>query len=162
MNFLLAEQVWWDKRQFDPPNGYEKLSPLDQKVRHIFEHTGKAIGKLALGQGTVIRREVIPDTAIYRSQLMVLFDIEPQVVNEGYIPKLKSPLQNLALALGKLGTYLEPREHGQSTSSQNIQDATIYLHSAAVDLAEQFDVSLDYEHRLRLEDQLGGRLPEDF
>src|SRR4029450_9255118 len=73
-----------DAQRFDQPV-WQVATWRDQKVRHIHLHVAKALGKVvaALGEearttsGTDlmarVRDEVLPDVAIYRSQLINLF-----------------------------------------------------------------------------------------
>src|SRR4030095_3899545 len=83
-HLLLHAQAWWDAQRFDQPV-WQVAAWRDQKVRHIHLHVAKALGKVvaALGEearttsGTDlmarVRDEVLPDVAIYRSQLSNLF-----------------------------------------------------------------------------------------
>src|SRR6266436_133356 len=80
---LLHAQAWWDAQRFDQPVWQVAAWP-DQKVRHIQLHVAKALGKvvIAYGEGSGatsdtdalarVRNEVLPDVAIYRSQLINL------------------------------------------------------------------------------------------
>ena len=81
---LLHAQAWWDAQRFDQPV-WQVAAWRDQKVRHIHLHVAKALGKVvaALGEAAHttsgpdlmarVRNEVLPDVAIYRSQLLNLF-----------------------------------------------------------------------------------------
>ena len=83
-HLLLQAQAWWDSQRFDQPM-WHVTEWRDQKVRHIQLHVAKALGKVvaALGEGaraasgmdstTRVRDEVLPDVAIYRSQLINAF-----------------------------------------------------------------------------------------
>jgi hypothetical protein len=117
----------------------------DQKVRHIQLHVAKALGKVvaAYGEGADaasgidvlarVRDEVMPDVAMYRSQLLNLFPdcgdpavlrgcpgarVAPQAVPtwpSGRLPhaaQLFSVVLVLSRASAQLAAYLEPREHG--------------------------------------------------
>ena len=78
---LLRAQAWWDAQRFDQPE-WHLAAWSDQKVRHIQLHVAKALGKVlaALDEGAGaasgldpmarVRDEVLPDLAIYRSQLI--------------------------------------------------------------------------------------------
>src|SRR6266851_596675 len=80
----LHAQAWWDAQRFDQPVWQVAAWP-DQKLRHIQLHVAKALGKVvvAYGEGAGatsstdalarVRNEVLPDVAIYRSQLINLF-----------------------------------------------------------------------------------------
>src|SRR5215510_2507930 len=77
---LLHAQAWWDAQRFDQPV-WQIAAWRDQKVRHIQLHVAKALGKAvaassreaagASGAAALarVRDEVLPDVAIYRSQL---------------------------------------------------------------------------------------------
>jgi hypothetical protein len=140
----------------------------------------KALGKVvvAYGEGSGatsdtdalkrIRDEVLPDVAIYRSQLINLF---PEV---GAPPALAycsadvgrqeaEPLLRVVLGLSRasaqLAAYLEPREHGATSPVSHIREAIEHLHSSAEVLAAVFAVDLARAHQARLEALLGARLP---
>jgi hypothetical protein len=78
--WLLRAQAWWDAQRFDQP-AWQVAAWRDQKVRHIQLHAAKALGKVvaAYDAGAIsgtdalarVRDEVLPDVAIYRSQLPV-------------------------------------------------------------------------------------------
>jgi hypothetical protein len=176
---LLQAQAWWDAQRFDQPV-WQVTSWRDQKVRHIHLHVAKALGKVvaALGEearttsGTAlmarVRDEVLPDVAIYLSQLINLF---PDVV---VLPALSphsaggdvqegEPLLQVVLDLGRasaqLAAYLEPREHGMASPVSHIQEAITALHASAGVLATAFAVDLFRAHQARLEALLGAPLP---
>jgi hypothetical protein len=152
----------------------------DQKVRHIHLHVAKALGKVvtALGEeartasGTDpmarVRDEVLPDVAIYRSQLLNLF---PDVCaplsltshRAGVGAQEAEPLLRVVLDLSRasaqLATYLEPREHGEASPVSHICEAIEHLHASAAALAALFAVDLARAHRVRLEALLGAPLP---
>src|SRR2546425_6765418 len=83
-SLLLHAQAWWDAQRFDQPV-WHVGAWRDQKVRHIHLHVAKALGKVvaALGEEARttsstdlmarVRDAVLPDVAIYRSQLLNLF-----------------------------------------------------------------------------------------
>src|SRR5262245_1774475 len=131
---LLHAQAWWDAQRFDQPE-WQVAAWREQKLRHIQLHVAKALGKVvaAYDAGTMsgtdalarVRDEVLPDVAIYRSQLLNLF---PEV---GAPPALAhhraavgtleaEPLLQVVLGLSRasaqLAAYLEPREHGAASS----------------------------------------------
>jgi hypothetical protein len=176
---LLHAQAWWDAQRFDQPV-WQVATWRDQKVRHIHLHVAKALGKVvaALGEeahttsGTDlmarVRDEVLPDVAIYRSQLLNLF---PEV---GAPPSLVSPsvdgggqeaepllqvVLGLSRASAQLAAYLEPREHGVASPVFHIQEAIAALHASAEVLAAAFAVDLARAHQARLEALLGAPLP---
>src|SRR5215510_10924487 len=81
---LLRAQAWWDAQRFDQPV-WQVATWRDQKTRHIHLHVAKALGKVVAALGTNastvsdtplmarVSNEVLPDMAIYRSQLLNLF-----------------------------------------------------------------------------------------
>src|SRR5215475_2646197 len=81
---LLHAQAWWDAQRFDQPE-WQVATWREQKLRHIQLHVAKALGKVVTayeqgGEATSgtdalvrVRDEVLPDLAIYRSQLLNLF-----------------------------------------------------------------------------------------
>jgi len=177
--WLLHAQAWWDAQRFDQPV-WQIAAWRDQKVRHIQLHVAKALGKVVAaydaGAGATsgtdalarVRDEVLPDVAIYRSQLRNLF---PEVgapsapahrSADGDTPTAQSLLQvvlDLSRASAQLAAYLEPREHGAAASVSHIQEAIAHLHASAEALATAFAVDLVCAHRARLEALLGAPLP---
>src|SRR5262245_6536300 len=83
-HLLLRAQAWWDAQRFDQP-AWQVAAWRDQKVRHIQLPVAKALGKVVAAYGAEadtasgtdamarVRDEVLPDVAIYRSQLMNTF-----------------------------------------------------------------------------------------
>ena|SRR2546425_3328821 len=79
---LLHAQAWWDAQRFDQRE-WQVAAWREQKLRHIQLHVAKALGKVvaAYDAGAIsgtdglarVRDEVLPDVAIYRSQLLNLF-----------------------------------------------------------------------------------------
>jgi len=143
-------------------------------------HVAKALGKVvaAVGEETRtasgmdlrarIRDEVLPDVAIYRSQLLNLF---PEV---GALParahrsagggvQESKPLLRVVLSLSRasarLAAYLEPREHGATSPVSHIREAIEDLYASAEALATLFAVDLTRAHQARLEALLGAPLP---
>jgi hypothetical protein len=176
---LLHAQAWWDAQRFDQPE-WQVIAWREQKLRHIQLHVAKALGKVVaayeLGgeapSGTDalarVRDEVLPDVAIYRSQLLNLF---PEV---GAPPALAhhrtavgtpkaAPLLQVVLGLSRasaqLAAYLEPREHGAASPVIHIQEAIEHLHASAGALAAVCAVDLARAHQARLEALLGAPLP---
>ena len=178
-HLLLDAQAWWDAQRFDQPL-WQVTEWRDQKVRHIHLHVAKALGKVvaALGEEapTVsgpdpkaqVRDAVLPDVAIYRSQLINLFpDVwaPPALAHHtaGVGVQEAQPLLRVVLCLSRasaqLAAYLEPREHGVSSSIAHICAAIEDLHASAEVLAAAFAVDLPRAHRARLEGLLGAPLP---
>jgi hypothetical protein len=176
---LLHAQAWWDAQRFDQP-AWQIVAWRDQKVRHIQLHVAKALGKVvaasreeaagAAGAAALarVRDEVLPDVAIYRSQLLNLFPevgASPALAHRRAgvgTPKAELLLQvvlDLSRASAQLAAYLEPREHGAASPVSHIQEAIAYLHAGAEALATSFAVDLAHAHRARLEALLGAPLP---
>jgi hypothetical protein len=179
-HLLLHAQAWWDAQRFDQP-GWQIAAWRDQKVRHIHLHVAKALGKVvaALGEEARtasdtdlrvrVRDEVLPDVAIYRSQLLNLFpDVgapPPSLAHRsaGVSGQEAKPLLRVMLGLSRasaqLAAYLEPREHGATSPVSHIREAIADLHASAKVLAAAFAVDLACAHRVRLEALLGAPLP---
>lgn len=178
-HLLLCAQAWWDAQRFDQP-AWQVAVWRDQKVRHIQLHVAKALGKVVAASSEEVagasgadalarvRDEVLPDVAIYRSQLLNLF---PEV---GASPALadrsagggvqeSQPLFRVVLGLSRasaqLAAYLEPREHGAASPVSHIREAIEDLHASAEALAAVFAVDLARAHQARLEALLGAPLP---
>ena len=176
---LLHVQAWWDAQRFDQRE-WQVAAWREQKLRHIQLHVAKALGKVVAayeqGGGATsgtdalarVRDEVLPDVAIYRSQLLNLF---PEV---GTPPSLAhhraagglleaGPLLQVVLGLSRasaqLAAYLEPREHGAASPISHIQEAIEHLHASAEVLATMFAIDLAHAHQARLEALLGTPLP---
>ena len=136
-HFFLHAQACWDAHRFDQPL-WQVDTWRDQKVRHIHLHVAKALGRVvaALGEAARtasgialrirVRDEVLPDVAIYRSQLLNLF---PNVnalssslayhsasVDVQEAESLLWVVLGLSRASAQLAAYLEPREHGATSS----------------------------------------------
>src|SRR5262245_56251207 len=178
-HLLLREQAWWDAQRFDQPE-WQVVAWRDQKARHIQLHVAKALGKVVAaydeGAGATsgpdalarVRNEVLPDVAIYRSQLLNLF---PEVcappalahrsadVGTPQAEPLLRVVLGLSQASAQLAAYLEPREHGAASPVSHIQEAIEHLHASAEALATTFAVDLARVHQARLEAFLGAPLP---
>jgi hypothetical protein len=190
-HLLLHAQAWWDAQRFDQPVWHVTVW-RDQKVRHIQLHVAKALGKVvaAYGEGADaasgidvlarVRDEVMPDVAMYRSQLLNLFPdcgdpavlrgcpgarVAPQAVPtwpSGRLPhaaQLFSVVLVLSRASAQLAAYLEPREHGVMSPPSHMWGAIQDLHASAEALAASFAVDLMHAHQARLEALLGAPLP---
>jgi hypothetical protein len=153
----------------------------DQKVRHIQLHVAKALGKVVTVWGAaarttsgtdlmaLVRDEVLPDVAIYRSQLLNLFpDVgapPPALAHRsaGGGGQEAEPLLQVVLGLSQasaqLAAFLEPREHGATSPVSHIREAIADLHASADVLAAVFAVDLARAHQARLEALLGAPLP---
>jgi hypothetical protein len=180
-HLLLRAQAWWDAERFDQPEWHVAAWP-DQKVRHIQLHVAKALGKVVAaldgGAGTAsgtdpmawVRDEVLPDVAIYRSQLIntvrergvptaSLFHPHPRVPSQSAADPLFRVVISLSRASARLAAYVEPREHGVMSPASSIQEAIQDLHDSAAALATYFAVDLANAHQARLEALLGAPLP---
>ena len=178
-HWLLHAQAWWDTQRFDQP-AWQVAEWREQKLRHIQLHVAKALGKVVAAyepggeapSGTDalarVRDEVLPDVAIYRSQLLNLFpevDTPPSLAHHrAAVGTLEAePLLQVVLGLSRasaqLAAYLEPREHGAASPVSHIQEAIAHLHASAEALATAFAVDLARAHQARLEALLGAPLP---
>ena len=178
-HLLLHAQAWWDAQRFDQPE-WQVAAWREQKLRHIQLHVAKALGKVVAaydegagvtsGTGALarVRDEVLPDVAIYQSQLLNLFPevgVPPALAHHRTAvgtPKA-APLLRVVLGLSRasaqLAAYLEPREHGAASPVIHIQEAIEHLHASAGALATAFAVDLARAHQARLEALLGAPLP---
>jgi hypothetical protein len=111
---------------------------------------------------------VLPDVAIYRSQLRNLFPevgAPPSLAHRKTgvgTPKAEPLLQvvlDLSRASARLAAYLAPREHGATSPVSHIQEAIEHLQASAAALAAVFAVDLARAHQARLEALLGAPLP---
>jgi hypothetical protein len=180
-HLLLRAQAWWDAQRFDQPEWHLAAWP-DQKVRHIQLHVAKALGKVVAaldgGVGAAsgidpmarVRDEVLPDVAMYRSQLIntlrewgvptaLLFRPHARVPSRSAADPLFRVAISLSRASAQLAAYIEPREHGARSPASSIQEAIQDLHDSAEALATYFAVDLASAHQARLEVLLGAPLP---
>jgi hypothetical protein len=180
-HLLLRAQAWWDAQRFDQPEWHLAAWP-DQKVRHIQLHVAKALGKVVAamdgGVGAAsgidlmarVRDKVLPDVAIYRSQLIntlrewgeptaSLFRPHARVPSRSAADPLFRVAISLSRASAQLAAYIEPREHGARSPASSIQEAIQDLHDSAEALATYFAVDLASAHQARLEVLLGAPLP---
>lgn len=179
-HLLLHAQAWWDAQRFDQPM-WHVAEWRDQKVRHIQLHVAKALGKVvaALGEGeraasgtdptARVRDEVLPDVAIYRSQLINTFsdwdaptaslDHRGARVDAHAAEPLFHVVLLLSRASAQLAAYIEPREHGEASPTSHIRGAIQDLHASAEALAAYCAVDLVRAHRARLEALLDAPLP---
>lgn len=180
-HLLLEAQAWWDAQRFDQPEWHMAAWP-DQKVRHIQLHVAKALGKVvaALDEGAGaasgtdatarVRDEVLPDVAIYRSQLIntlpescvptaSLFRPHARATTRCAADPWFGVVVSLSRASAQLAAYIEPREHGAMSPASYIREAIQDLHDSAEALATYFAVDLASAHQARLEALLGAPLP---
>jgi hypothetical protein len=179
-SLLLHAQAWWDAQRFDQPV-WQVAAWRDQKVRHMQLHVAKALGKVVTAWGAAarttsgtdlmarVRDEVLPDVAIYRSQLLNLFpDVgapPPALAHRsaGGGGQQAEPLLQVVLGLSRasaqLAASLEPREHGVASPVSHIREAIAHLQASAEALATAFAIDLARAHQARLESVLGAPLP---
>jgi len=176
-HLLLHAQAWWDAQRFDQPVWQVTAWP-EQKLRHIQLHAAKALGKVVAAydaraiSGTDalarVRDEVLPDVAIYRSQLLNLFPevgASPTLADRSAGGGVQESMPLLRVVLGlsqasaQLAAYLEPREHGAASPVSHIRAAIEDVQASAAALAAMFAVDLARAHQARLEALLGAPLP---
>ncbi len=177
----LPAQAYFDGKEFDPPFGYEALSPRDRKIGHIQLHVAKAAMKLVNANPEIIISEVIPDTAIYRSQIinLLIAPVKKIVVHEleqDYPITLPSSegwevdataahhrfQEEIVLASGNLATYLERLEHGKPGDEDRLRLAVSALDYGSRGLAELYGVDSAQAHLRRLEHNMGRPLPANL
>ena len=172
--YVRATQKLFDALAFD--RRYVDLSFADGKIRHIREHIGKAEAKLIdlkrdqavtrKGQRDFLRREVVPDLLIYRTQLANTLRTDLVRRVGGLMVEscsLAEAIESVGLAGGTIDRRMEVLEHGHRSNQElrdQICDVTVpELHIAAVGLAMRFklgDPTELHEARLRyLLDQPG-------
>lgn len=166
-------QAYFDREEFDE-DGYHSLSRRDEKIRHIQLHVAKAALKMVREDPDVIEEAVLPDTAVYRSQLInligvdnipdfsQLFPDEVTVFPEDDEEAEDWSLEYIVEASGELATYLERKEHGAPGDSRCLLKAAMRLHSASLLLGDIYDVDVDTAHINRLEYNLGHPIPESL
>jgi hypothetical protein len=157
---LLIEQT----RQFDENyfySDYEQLPWRDQTLRHIGEHIAKAGLKLVeYNEGTrsadVVKEQVIPDLAIYRTQIVNLLQLNPADIDwEAQYDHGNNVLPSIMWAAGMIGRYIEPAEHLPSTrhetlTTDDLIDVPARLHFAALALAKVHNVDAVQAHLNRM------------
>src|SRR5262252_8966968 len=150
--------------------------PREIERLHVAKALGKAVAASSWGAAGAsgaaalarVRDEVLPDVAIYWSQLRNLFPevgASPALVHRSAsvgTPTAEPLLQvvfDLSRASAQLAASLEPREHGAASPISHIQEAIESLHASAEVLAAMFAVDLARAHQARLEALLGTPLP---
>jgi hypothetical protein len=117
-----------------------------------------------------VREEVLPDVAIYRSQLINTVQAWEVPIASLCHPHARmdcrstaNPLFSVVISLSQasahLAAYIEPREHGEMSPISHIQVAIQELHNSATTLATHFAVDLARAHQVRLEALLKTPLP---
>lgn len=158
MNLLLAEQAEMDRRAFDR-DSWTLEDWRDQKLGHILLHVTKAGGKLVRlkdhpGQlrPTPNMGVVGADLAVYRSQLVNLFELDAvavmgRVVNVNSLRKVQD---EVSAAAGSLSEYLEPLQHAPVEEQGQVLRAAQGLHLAAVGLSNMLGLDVEEIHRQRM------------
>lgn len=169
-------QAYFDREDFDK-DGYKTLDRRDEKIRHIQLHVAKAALKMVQAEqndSQVIQTAVIPDTAVYRSQLINVIGVDnipnihrqfpeqPPVLPEDDLEAEQWCFEAIVEASGELATYLERKEHGAPADERNILRAAMCLHAGSLGLAAIYEVDVDEAHLQRLEQNLGRPLPPEI
>ncbi len=162
---LLQETLEFDRARFDQDE-WQLADWRDQKTRHIMLHIAKIPLKIVSDSEQIIVEEVIPDLALYRSQLInvhrvIDIDLGEVITSEGNrnIRCADFILHHSAIAMGHLATYLEPLEHNKESVREvrmrAVQQAVVSLHDAAQFGAQEHGISLPQSHLKRMERHLG-------
>ena len=158
---LISETRKFDENHFYCD--YEQLSWRDQTLRHIGEHITKAGMKLvdyeegSVQSSSVITKQVIPDLALYRTQIINLLEFDPKEIDwDAHGGDEDDLAQSILWAAGMINRYIEPSEHSTEARHENItiNDLTavpVRLHFVALILADQHDVDLVTAQRIRME-----------
>ncbi len=166
------------QREFDEVHFDRVYEPLDfnrAKVQHIGEHIGKAGLKLfkykrakenhapdnVLGLAkNAVKKEVVPDLLIYRTQLANTLDFDLFAVVSGIEPEpitVNLAIEKISLASFLINQYIEPIRHSpegaRRSARMDIRNHGLpALHEAAYGIANQFGVTdLDRAYIERLE-----------
>lgn len=171
-----AEVTAFDEAEFNQDT-WELADWREQKTRHIALHIAKLPLKIIGDDESRIVSEVIPDMALYRTQLIqthellentsdVLMGLQfPEHIDQWSKPVLAREIaetgaQNFALkraaiANAWLAHYLEPLEHGgvidTASRQQVVLDAVSNLHIGAVVLAKELDIDVRQSLRERIQ-----------
>lgn len=157
---LLGETKNFDEEHFYCD--YEQLSWRDQTLRHIGEHVTKAGLKLVdFEEGSVdkavIEQQVIPDLALYRTQIINLLGFDPVEIDwDAHSGDEENITQSVLWAAGMINRYIEPSEHSSEGRHENLttDDLTsvpIRLHFAATALAARHNIDIVEAQRKRME-----------
>lgn len=169
-DLLRTEQAYFDRYYFDPgKTGYNKLGRRDTKLAHIGWHVGKIVGRkmpewFDRRDERIITQEVIPDLAMYGTQLANAFEL-PEEDFRGFehAYSVEAVDRRLRSALGDIADYVEPLEHGKQPKRNLPRMAAIKLYSSAVDLAIEFSVlDLGAAQRNRMEEYMGAAFPPEL
>ena len=141
MSYLLDQTRRYDQVDFDV-GSYVDLDRRTRKVEHIALHLLKTVYRIVIlcPEAEIdLRPKVVGDLGLYRSQLMYEFFLTDLVE----VPDATETdsQTHLAIALGMLGHYLEPREHGEFTPNSHITTITIpRIHAAQANLAAIWNI----------------------
>ncbi len=156
---LIEETRHFDKNHFYCE--YEGLTWRDQTPRHIGEHITKAGFKLVeyeegTGSADIIRQQVIPDLALYRTQIINLLGFDPDEIDwDAHSGDEENVAQSILWAAGMINRYVEPTEHSAQARHENLATSDLVLvpvrlHFAAAALARAHGVDLVEAQRARM------------
>lgn len=169
MQILRAEQAAYDEQYFDL--GYENLDEVDEKIRHIGEHLGKITGIKAIHWETgewetkamrrVVDEEVIPDLAMYRTQLANVSGVSDEALvsaSANFAGGVLKPSKlmvhaRLAKARGLLDGYSEPLPHGRPSPMWMPQQSSLHIQEALAGIEYHYGLTpgeVTDMHRQRL------------
>lgn len=171
MDILRLEQADYDANYFD--NGYRDLTFNTSKIEHIGAHIGKILGVKAYHwsvsgweteqKHSVVMNEVIPDLAIYRTQLANIARVDDEVLEDAaqrfaggvWKPTKQAVYSRIAKARGLIDCYVEPLRHGGPNQTWMPAKASINLHQALAGLEYHYGLEpgeVANMHRRRLID----------
>lgn len=156
---LIEETRYFDENHFYCD--YNDLSWRDQTLRHIGEHVTKAGMKLVdyiegnSGQD-IVTQQVIPDLAIYRTQIISLLGFDPDEIDwQAHEGDEEDVVRSILWAAGTINRYIEPAEHADEAQHENLSTSDLTavparLHLAATALAEIHGIDLIEAQRARM------------
>lgn len=156
---LLRQVAMFDAQHFDQESWtYETWR--DEKTAHIQLHVAKAALRVTDWDDERVQQQVMPDLALYRSQLANLHKLfeGDSAAKESFLfkrrptrPQVDNALKQLVLkktveASGSLAGYLEPAQHGRVPYIKRVkavERAARCLDDSACALATAFGVNLE-------------------
>lgn len=140
---------------------YKELSWQDQTLRHIGEHITKAGYKLvAYEEGDVSEEvvidQVIPDLALYRTQIINLLDLDVEDIDwDDHVSDEYNVCQSILWAAGMVNRYIEPAEHTPESRHEQLDHhdlvpVVIRLNFAASALAKAHGINLVESQKARM------------